>query len=138
MREFWSRLPSDGGMTCEKCSAGPDMLAGDGGGRGDGVLQMDQLSLLEHGGDRLGALHADIVAVEPAGERLGGSMSEVFMGAEHFWVLQGVQAKCRFGVAAHPSVDSWESLSTAAIALVPSTPMSLRSSLPASAEGRNV
>ena len=38
----------------------------------------------------------------------------------------------------HLSVDSLASLSTAAIALAPSTPMSLSSSLPASAEGRHV
>ena len=33
------------------------------------------------------------------------------------------------------SVDSWESLRTATIALAPSTPIEERSSLPASAEG---
>ena len=45
-----------------------------------GGPQRRQLRVLEHGGDRLGALHADIVVVEPAGERRGGGMSEVFMG----------------------------------------------------------
>ena len=38
-------------------------------------------------------------------------------------------------LAAHPSSDSLVSLSTAAIALAPSTPIRLSSSLPASAEG---
>ena len=56
------------------------MLAGTGGGKGSaGVLQMDQLSLLEHGGNRLGALHADLIELEAA-ERPRGDMSEVFMG----------------------------------------------------------
>ena len=44
-----------------------------------GVLQMDQLGLLEYGGDRLCTLHADGVAAEPAKWPKGG-MSEVVTG----------------------------------------------------------
>ena len=46
---------------------------------GDDALQMDQLSILEHGGNRLDALHADAVVSEPV-ERPRGGMSKVFMG----------------------------------------------------------
>ena len=56
-------------------------------------------------------------------------------GAEQFWGLRGSDIACRQRAGVDLSVDSWESLSTAAIALAPSTPMSLSSSLPASAEG---
>ena len=61
-------------------SAGSDYV---GGGmaqvEGRDVHQIDQLGILEHGGDRLGALHAKIVVAEAA-ERSRGGMSEVFMG----------------------------------------------------------
>ena len=43
------------------------------------ALQLRQLAVLEHSRDRLGALHADLVAAEPAKWPRGG-MSEVFMG----------------------------------------------------------
>ena len=44
------------------------------------VLQMDQLGILEHGGDHLGALHADIAVAKPA-QRVRNGLSEVFIGA---------------------------------------------------------
>ena len=47
--------------------------------KGSDVLQMDQLSILEHGGDRLDPLHVEVVVTEPV-ERPRGGMSKVFMG----------------------------------------------------------
>ena len=42
--------------------------------------QLSQLAILERSRDRLGALHADLVAAEPANKWPRGGMSEVFMG----------------------------------------------------------
>ena len=56
------------------------MCGGRRGGGRDSSLQLDQLSILEHGGDRLDALHAEEVVKEPV-ERPRGGMSKVFMGA---------------------------------------------------------
>ena len=42
--------------------------------------QLRQFGILEHSRDRLGALYADVVAVEPANNWPRGGMSEVFMG----------------------------------------------------------
>ena len=52
---------------------------------GDDALQMDQLSILEHGGDRLGALHtppSDTVAAESAGERRGAACQKCSRGPD--------------------------------------------------------
>ena len=39
--------------------------------KGDSARQVDQLGVLEHGGDRLGTHFVERAALEPAGERRG-------------------------------------------------------------------
>ena len=79
---------------------------------GDDALQMDQLSILEHGRDRLAALHADAVISEPAERPRGAASQQCSWGLDY--------AEFRFGKAAHASDATALPLSPSHSAVMPS------------------